>query len=464
MSPAETPASSGRLRVALVITVLAALFYASISFRPPGPLHADEAVQWSLAKELSEGTPYSTHQDKFHGPTLATVVLVAATIKDVLPMEMSEHFLRSVPALFLGLMAAAALILPGLGRGPRFVTAAFCVLTGGCTPFGYYFVQEMLLVAAFVWGVALWLRSEAQASPQLLRALSGVAFGFTLACKVTAVAYLGCFLLALILLRRCPAWRAWAPLAGGLVLSWACFQSVGFTDLPGLVSWWHQLARALGVASGHSEDTLLVASLLPWGLVAGWLLVFMWARAGWSPSNWRTPRGGDLPLILAVLVFAFHLILPYKTPWLLLLVISLPLVLGLPYLLAESTRRAPWTVILLTLLAVALVEPLSGHSRTAELQSFNDGVARVAKAYRGKFYIAVEGGHYWPLPYYLRQYSVGFGEFPQAAQAPLRLLPATDTSEPLIPGYVVSRLTLRAGGDAYWVLVAKGYESVFIRP
>jgi len=74
----------------------------------------------------------------------------------------------------------------------------------------------------------------------------------------------------------------------------------------------------------------------------------------------------------------------------------------------------------------------------------------------------VEGGHYWPLPYYLQAHQVGYGDFPQAAKAPLRLIPALDTSEPMVPGYVVSSLTLRTGGDRYWVLVAKDYESVFI--
>ena len=57
---------------------------------------------------------------------------------------------------------------------------------------------------------------------------------------------------------------------------------------------------------------------------------------------------------------------------------------------------------------------------------------------------------------------MGFGAFPQAARAPLRLVPATDASEPVVPGYVVTSLTLREGGDRYWVLVAKGYESVFV--
>jgi hypothetical protein len=166
---------------------------------------------------------------------------------------------------------------------------------------------------------------------------------------------------------------------------------------------------------------------------------------------------------VAVLVFLFHLALPYKTPWLLLLTFSLPLTLALPYLLVGRTVRAVVLAPALVTVALMAQSSLSSHSRTrAEVPEFQPKVANMAKAYGDKFYIAVEGGHYWPLPYYLRAHRVGYGDFPQAAKAPLRLIPATDTSEPFVPGYTVSSLTLREGGDRYWVLVAKDYESVFI--
>ena len=67
---AEASGQSGEVsRFGLFIVIACAFVWSTISL-PFGPLHADEAVQWSLAKELAEGTPYSTHQDKFHGPTL----------------------------------------------------------------------------------------------------------------------------------------------------------------------------------------------------------------------------------------------------------------------------------------------------------------------------------------------------------------------------------------------------------
>lgn len=450
-----------RFGLALVVTV--ALFWSAITFVPPGLLHADEAVQWSLAKDLSEGTPYSTHQDKFHGPTLATVLLISAQLTGTAPMDMDEHYLRSIVSVFLGLMAAAALILPGVDKGPRYVTAAFIVLTGGCTPFGYYFVQEMLLVCGFVWGVALWMRAEGSAPTSRWWLLSGAAFGFALAGKVTAAAYLVFFLLALVLLRRFVPDRRWLRFGFGLAASWACFQSVGFTDLDGLKTWWVQLARSLGVASGHSEDTLYAVSLAPWGWAAAWLAVFALARSGSSLERWRSRHEADLPCLVALLVFLFHLALPYKTPWLLLLAFSLPLALALPYLLAGGAGRMSTLALGLAAIALFARKPLAEHSPTSDLSWFLPSVDRMAKAYGPKFYVAVEGGHYWPLPYYLRKHPAGFGEFPQAAQAPLRLIPAHDASVPAVPGYAVRELTLRAdGADRYWVLVAKGYESDFL--
>ena len=461
---AEATNQSGmvsRFGLALVVTI--ALFWSAIAFVPPGLLHADEAVQWSLAKELSEGTPYSTHQDKFHGPTLATALLISAKVTGTAPMDMHEDYLRSVVSVFLGLMAAAVLILPGVDKGPRYVTAAFIVLTGGCTPFAYYFVQEMLLVTGFVWGVALWMRAEGSASDSRWWLLSGAAFGFALACKVTAAAYLGFFLLTLVILRRFVPDRRWLRFGFGLVASWACFQSVGFTDLPGLKTWWVQLARSLGVASGQSEDTLYAESLAPWAWAAAWLAIFALGRSGFSLARWRSRHEADLPCLVALLVFLFHLALPYKTPWLLLLVFSLPLALVLPYLLVGGAGRIAALTLGLIVVGGRAQGPLSSHSRTSEIGPFNQSVEVMSKAYGPKFYVAVEGGHYWPLPYYLRRHPVGYGDFPQAAKAPLRLIPANDDSRPFVPGYVaLGPLFLRSDqSDRYWVLVAKGYETRF---
>ena len=429
------------------------------------PLHADEAVQWSRAQELSEGVPYSANEDRFHGPTLAMSVLAASKLTGTAFMDMSESYLRNVAGFFLLVLSLSALVLPGVSLVSRATAAAFCFLIGGGAPFGFYFVQEVLLVAGLAWGVVSWLRSEASERGALWRLLAGVAFGFALASKVTAVAYLLFFFVALTIVRRPWADRRCLAFLAGLGLSWAFFQSVAFTDLHGLATWWTQLRRSFGVASGRSEDTLMAVSYWPWFWAALWLAEFSLQRFIRERHVPFRSSPTDLILVFVGLIFALHLLLPYKTPWLLYGVMALPLVLLVPSQLGEGWRRDGLLLVGLLVSAVYAAGDFAAHSETVRtpLREFEQRVAVLRQQYKGgRFYVAVEGGHYWPLPYYLRRYPVGYGDFPQAAQAPLRLIPATDSSEPAVPGYAVSSLTLREGGDRYWVLVAKGYESVFI--
>ena len=431
----------------------------------PAPLHADEAVQWSLAKDLSEGVPYSSNDDRFHGPTLAASLVVASKLTGTAFADMSEGYLRGVAGCYLLLLSLAALALPGAGLRARLTAAAFCFLVGGGAPFGFYYVQEVLLVAGLAWGGVLWLRAEVAGRKALWRCLAGAAFGFALACKVTAAAYLVCFFFALVVVRKVWADRSLAAFLAGLILSWAFFQSVAFTDLHGLASWWKQLFRSFGVASGRSEDTLMATSYWPWIWAALWLAEFSLQRFLRERHVAFRASPADFILIFVGAIFGFHLLLPYKTPWLLYGVMALPLVLLVPAQLGEGWRRDGLLLLGLLVSAVYAAGDFARHSETApvSLREFERRVARLSQAHQGRsFYVAVEGGHYWPLPYYLRAYPVGYGAFPQAAKAPLRLIPATDDSVPAVPGYAVSTLTLREGGDRYWVLVAKGDESVFI--
>lgn len=434
------------------------------SLNPP-PLHADEAVQWSLAKEISEGVPYSSNNDRFHGPTLAASLMAASKVTGTAFTEMSESYLRNVTGCYLVLLSLAVLALPGVCLMSRVTAAVFCFVVGGAAPFGFYYVQEVLLVAGLAWGVVLWLRAEASERKMIWRLLSGAAFGFALACKVTAAAYLLLFFIALMIVRKTWADRNLLAFIAGLVASWAFFQSVAFTDVPGLVTWWSQLARSLGVASGHSEDTLTALSYWPWLWAALWLVVFSTYR---FLSQRAIPfRSGpyDFALVFVGLLFGFHLLLPYKTPWLLYGVMALPLVLVLPYHFSGGWRRDGWLLLGLLIATGVAAGDFASHSPTADLRAFVASTARFKAAYKGgPFYVAIDDGHYWPLPYYLRHYQVGYGAFPAAAKAPLRLILANDTSEPKVAGYVVHRLTLRKDGTEYWVLVAKEYESVFNRP
>ena len=417
-------------------------------------LHADEAVQWSLAKDASEGVPYSINQDKFHGPALAVATQVVLAMRGLKFDDASEADLRLVPFLFYLLISAAAFFLRDVAWPTRCL-AAFLLLMGsaGCY-FGHYFIQEPLLVAGFVWGVLLWLQSAGGERPAWWALFSGAAFGLSLACKVTAAAYLGILLVALLVCaRETLTWRrvGWATL--GAIVVWVSLQTVLFTDWEGMIAWALQLWRSFAVASGN-DDTLTLTNPGYWWTVGLWLAALV---------GIRLVRGGqrsaeDVPLALAVGCFLFHLALPYKTPWLLFLPVCLSLTMAWPLLAQRGAFLWLSSAVAATAFVFACTGTLERHTPTrarvallaAKLGEFQQAWQ---KAHPGKpFYVAIDGGHYWPLPYYLRAFQVGYGEFDGAERAPVRILEAHDSSRPAVPGYQTHRLRLRRDED-YWVLL-----------
>ena len=417
-------------------------------------LHADEAVQWSLAKDASEGVPYSINQDKFHGPALAVAAQVVLAARGLKFDDASEADLRLVPFLFYLLICAAPFFLRDVAWPTRCL-AAFLLLMGsaGCY-FGHYFIQEPLLVAGFVWGVLLWLQSAGGERPAWWALFSGAAFGLALACKVTAAAYLGILLVALLVCaRETLTWRrvGWATL--GAIVVWVSLQTVLFTDWEGMIAWALQLWRSFAVASGN-DDTLTLTNPGYWWTVGLWLAALV---------GIRLVRGGqrsaeDVPLALAVGCFLFHLALPYKTPWLLFLPVCLSLTMAWPLLAQRGAFLWLSSAVAATAFVFACTGTLERHTPTTfrgTLLARDLGEFQQAwqKAHPGKpFYVAIDGGHYWPLPYYLRAFQVGYGEFDGAERAPVRILEAHDSSRPAVPGYQTHRLRLRRDED-YWVLL-----------
>jgi hypothetical protein len=420
---------------------------------PPG-VHADEAVQWSLAKDSAAGLPYSENQDKFHGPALAVASRAIFAVRGLSFDAVTQEDLQLVPFCFYLLVCAVPLCLRNVAWPTRGF-AAFVLLMGaaGCY-FGHYFIQEPLLVAGFVWGVLLWNLSASGERPAWQAVFSGAAFGLSMACKVTTLAYLGVLLLALLVfaretltLRRV----GWATL--GALVVWVSLQTVLFTDWEGMVAWGHQFWRSFAVASGN-EDTLTLTDPGYWwtvGLWLGALVAIRLIRGG--------PRSADdVPLAVAVGCFLFHLALPYKTPWLLFLPVCLSLALAWPLLAERRVFTGAASLVAATVFVFACPFTLKPHTPTplhlchlaGDLREFQQ---RWQKVHPGKpFYVAIDGGHYWPLPYYLRGFQVGYGEFDGAEHAPVRILAAHDDSRPAVPGYQTHRLRLRRD-EYYWVLI-----------
>lgn len=425
----------------------------------PSALHADEAVQWSLAKDSAAGVPYSDNQDKFHGPALAVGTKAVFALRALKFDDAREVDLGLIPFLFYLLVCATPLFLREVSWPTRFLASVLLLVGSAGCYFGHYFIQEPLLVAGFIWGVLLWLQSAGGERPAWWALFSGAAFGLSLACKVTALAYLGIFLLTLLIFaRETLSWRrvGWATL--GAIVIWVSLQTVLFTDWEGMIAWGHQLWRSFAVASGN-EDTLVLTNPGYWWTVGLWLAALV---------GIRLVRGGqrsaeDVPLALAVGCFLFHLALPYKTPWLLFLPVCLSLTMVWP-VLAEG-RVSTWAAGFLgaTVFVLSSHHVLEEHTPTvSHIRQLPRDLASYRSdwqlAHPGKpFYVAVQGGHYWPLPYYLRGLQVGYGEFAGSDQAPVRFLLQTDLSPPVVPGYETYTLKLRES-ELYWVLLDSSVE------
>lgn len=421
----------------------------------PG-MHADEAVQWSLARDASLGIPYSDNQDRFHGPALAVATRMSLALQGQSFQTVTKEQLRQVPYAFYLLLCLAPLALGGVPWPARVTAALLLFFSSAGTYFPNYFIQEPLLVAGFVWGVLLWQRSGADGRSPRWALVAGAGFGLALACKVTAAAYLGVLFLALLLFgRETLRWRrvGWGAL--GTVAVWVCLQTSVFTDWDGMVAWGLQFWRSFGVASGN-DDTLYATDLNYWWMVGAFLL----GLGGLRLLQRQRHTLADVPLACAVGCYLFHLALPYKTPWLLFLPVCLALALVLPVLLNGSAMRWTLGVVGATVFVYSSGLTCKWHTATDyKVACLPAQMAEIKAAWlkphpQGQFYIAVEASHYWPLPFYLRDFQVGFGDFAGAEQAPVRFIKATDRSKPMVPGYAATYFELRQR-EGYWMLVAE---------
>lgn len=438
---------------AIAVACLGLAFWLARDGVPSRPLHADEAGQWSL---MVEGGPHSETGDRFHGPALGSLARAGFGVLGVDPAGASESALRAVPLLF-----AVTLLFSSFVRRHRSSVLLGFLAIAPCARF----IQEPVLAASLVWAALFWLREDEVEARHLwrLRFAAGAFAGLALACKVTAALYLAVAALAYLWLRRAE------PSRGGLVifwsstlLSWAYWQSTFFTDLPALATWWVQLGRAFGVAAGVTQEPLTLVTVWPWILSSVLLAVAGYGR-------WRlraeTPPGRhrlDPLLLAATAVLLLHLVLPYKTPWLLMTIDMLVLVVLLPELLVDDFLRGldegAWRVVrgfLLLVLAVGAFRWVSSgryaYVETSPAVPAMAGAIRAAAVSSPTLLIQVSGANCWPLPYYLRGLRVGYGQFAGAEGADVRWIEAVGAEAPSVVGYRTYPVEMRPG-ELWWVL------------
>lgn len=430
------------------------------------PFHADEAVQWSL---LEGDRPHSATDDRLHGPLLLAVARPVLAAADLSPREVGAAQLRAIPLVWtLLLVLALPWVAPpawGMARNP----AVLFLLPLAALP-AARFIQEWMMASSLMLASVLWLRAEVAPSGARWRLAAGAFAGLALACKVSALAPLAFGALAFHLLGHRPGARAWSLALGSGLVAWASVQSSLFSDLPALGTWFVQLVRSLGLATGLGEPALPMGSPVPWVLTGATLGLVLVLRHVARAALGR-PGTADLDPLLAAAtgLCLFHLALPYKTPWLLATIDLLAVAVLLPRLAAALPSPCLRRALPLAAAILLAALPAVGSTRRYDYVETSEDVPRLAAAIHrlaseapGDLPITVEEGHAWPLPFHLRDRAVAYRAMPDDVGVALRLMVARSPEAPRVAGYRAFPFRMRPG-ELWWALVRDSRADAFDR-
>ena len=451
--------ASGAGRFKLYWFSILAVALGALALRAPRlsmrPMHTDEAVHADNFRVILEGGTYKYDPHEYHGPTLNYFTLIPArlTSADTYP-QLTEVTLRIVPVIFGTLLILMTLLLVR-GLGPAAVVAAvLAALSPALVFYSRYYIQEILLVC-FTFGVIVcgYRYLCTRALPWALA--TGVFVGLMHATKETCIIAWCSMGLALVLSSRGqPARTAIKPLhiVLGLMVALgvsALFYSSFLHNPQGVLD--SYLTYATYFSRGAGENTVHVH---PWYYylqilvyakyfdgpiwTEGWivLLALIGMAAAVKSSN-LGPIDPKLVRFLAVYTIAMTVVysaVRYKTPWCLLSFLHGTILLagvGAVTLLTWVKGRGPRAVLTVLLLGAAghlafqayranfvyyadSRNPYVYAHPTLEIFTIVDKVKEYAdlpgldRSGTVPIQVAVPGKDYWPLPWYLRAYHVGW--------------------------------------------------------
>jgi uncharacterized protein (TIGR03663 family) len=447
------------------------------------PFHTDEAVQGIKTGRLLEGGGYRYDPTEYHGPTLHYAAALLARLRGETTLsELSGLTLRLLPVVFsLATLALLVLWIPMIGPAAAFWAAVFTTLSPIQLYYSRYFIHEPLLVFftfAFLTCLARYLRA-----PHWKWALSaGLAGGLMLATKETAIVYApvpGLF----FVWHRCRTPASSFPLVRnhlvllilGTAVVWLLFFS-SFLQHPrgladSLLTFRYSAARAGG--QGHEKPAWtylhwLLAWRTPAGLHTEALLPLLSLGLLWP----RTGRDPVRPLLAAAgLIIALFSLIPYKTPWLMLVPmqwLALTAGAGAAALLRRSREWKATGAVFLLLIAGTLhlgeqgfrqayrhpADERTPYAYSHTHPEFPPAVKRLLAELETLSgpdrTILVGAKEYWPLPWTLRrQPRVGYwNTLPPRLDAPLLFLGEAESRAAaplLLRTHAPLTFTLRSG-------------------
>ena len=454
------------------------------------PLHHDEGVNGNFLVRLVREGKYRYDPENYHGPTLYYFsALIPWIIKLFFGAAARDRYglttfaIRLVPVVFgLGTIGLVFLLRKNLGSVATLAAGLLLAISPGAVYLSRYYIHEMLFVF-FTLGIVvagLWFYKYRNPS-YLIPAAASAALLF--ATKETAFISVGVLIIALGLtvlyvrvIRKTlhaggkrgrtstgslntlvsemggPTTLVWNVALALLIFIalWVLFYSSFFKNSQGIWDSFKTFAiwtRTGTLAHAHPRDKYIVwlflseGALLILGAIGAIIVVY-------KPKN-------SLALFCALWAFgltAAYSLIPYKTPWLVLnFIVPLALIAG--YAIQAIYE---WDHGRLRLVAALMLVAVSvGTYQSIDLNFFNydtdrmpyvyvyahtkrntldlvDEIERIAKEEAGpQTGISIISPDYWPLPWYLRDYT-RVGYFGRMAATTEAIVIANENQKPEI--------------------------------
>jgi uncharacterized protein (TIGR03663 family) len=475
----DIPESAWRIGVIVIFLIGAVLRLYNLNLVP---LHHDEGVNGNFLVRLVRDGAYQYDPENYHGPTLYyfsalipwfTKLLFGASTRD--NYGLTTFTIRLVPALFgLATIGLVFLLRRRLGTVATLAAGLMLAVSPGAVYLSRYFIHETLFVF-FTLGIVVAAIKFYDERNSIYLIPAAASLALLLATKETAIISVGVLVIAfaLTLLYSRFNRKSMAPSTGrrnrelsaserlrvivgemggtsaqivNVVLALIAFQALYllfyssfFTNAKGITDSLQTFAvwsRTGTIAHVHPAYTYLLwlrqqeVSLLFLGAVGAAIAIL-------RPRN-------SLAVFSALWAFgliAAYSLIPYKTPWLLLnFVVPLALIAGYAiqaiYELDHYQLRLA-AVVLLVAVCVAAFNSVDlnfvnydndnekyvyvyAHTKRGTLDLVNQ-IEQIAKENTGPLTgITIVSPDYWPLPWYLRNYSrVGYFGRMAASTEPL---------------------------------------------
>jgi len=426
------------------------------------PMHADEGVNTFIFKNLYETGDFIYQRHDHHGPTLYYLTLPIVWLSGAESFaDTSETAYRTVAVIFgLGAIALLWLLRDALGTAGMIAAALLMSLSPAMVYFSRYYIHEPVFVFFSLALIACGWRYIARPSAGWALAV-GLSAGLMFATKETsAILFFALAVAAIITWKLTPSpshplipssFRTHliiallAALLTPAALFSAMFRHPGAIIEPVLAylnyfdraqgagheqPWWYYLKLLLYT---HRPDLLTRAPVWSEALIVALaLLGGVLAAAGRvsQNANLRFVRFIGVYTLCATLIFS---LVPYKTPW-----NVLPFLQGMILLagvgMAILIGRWRWWPMRAAAAAALVVATAHLHAQgqrvterryaasestpyayahttrdVYELLSRVERVATVVDETNGPLIIQVWYDDAWPLPWYLRHYTVGYG-------------------------------------------------------